>query len=43
MALFGMLNWFYMWFREGGGITREDYADLATGMLVAGVRELKRA
>ena len=40
MALFGMLNWFYMWFREGRGITREGYADLATGILVAGVREL---
>lgn len=41
MALFGMLNWFYMWFREGGGITREGYADLATRLLVSGVRELE--
>jgi TetR/AcrR family transcriptional regulator len=40
MALFGMLNWFYMWFREGGGISREGYADLATHMLVSGVRSL---
>jgi TetR/AcrR family transcriptional regulator len=42
MALFGMLNWFYMWFREGGTISREGYATLATDMLVAGVRELAR-
>lgn len=41
MALFGMLNWFYMWFREEGGITREGYADLATRLLVSGVRELE--
>lgn len=40
MALFGMLNWFYMWFREGGGITREGYADLASHLLVSGVRDL---
>lgn len=42
MALFGMLNWFYMWFREGRGITREQYADLATHMLVSGVGRLER-
>lgn len=41
MALFGMLNWFYMWFREGRGITRDDYADLATHMLVSGVEGLR--
>jgi TetR/AcrR family transcriptional regulator len=38
MSLFGMLNWFYMWFREGGQISREEYAALATRMLVNGVR-----
>jgi TetR/AcrR family transcriptional regulator len=38
MSLFGMLNWFYMWFREGGPISREEYAALATKMLVNGVR-----
>ncbi len=27
MSLFGMLNWHYMWFREGGAMTREAYAD----------------
>ncbi len=40
MSLFGMLNWFYMWFREGGTITRADYAKLATRILVDGVRGL---
>ncbi len=40
MSLFGMLNWFYMWFREGGGLSRGDYAKLATGLLVNGVRTL---
>ncbi len=40
MSLFGMLNWFYMWFREGGDLSREDYARLATGILVSGVRGL---
>ena len=41
MSLFGMLNWAYMWFREGGAVSREDYARLATRLLVGGVRGLK--
>lgn len=41
MSLFGMLNWFYMWFREGGPVSRRDYAKLATTLLVDGVRGLK--
>jgi TetR/AcrR family transcriptional regulator len=40
MSLFGMLNWFYMWFRDGGPVSREEYAALATKMLVNGVRSL---
>jgi TetR/AcrR family transcriptional regulator len=40
MSLFGMLNWFYMWFRDGGPVSREEYAALATRMLVNGVRSL---
>ena len=40
MSLFGMTNWFYMWFREGGPISRADYAKLAAQMLVGGVRSL---
>ena len=41
MSLFGMMNWVYMWFRDGGPINREDYARLATQLLVGGVRSLK--
>ena len=40
MTLFGMLNWAYMWFRDGRAFTRQDYARLATRILVAGVRDL---
>lgn len=41
MSLFGMLNWHYMWFREGGPMTREDYADLATRILIEGTASLQ--
>ncbi len=41
MSLFGMLNWFYMWFRDGGPVSRRDYAGLATKLLVGGVRGLR--
>lgn len=40
MSLFGMLNWHYMWFRDAGPLTREDYADLATTLLVEGAQAL---
>ncbi|MCO6388012.1 TetR/AcrR family transcriptional regulator [Aliihoeflea sp. 40Bstr573] len=40
MSLFGMLNWFYMWFREGGPVSRAAYARLATQILVGGVKSL---
>jgi AcrR family transcriptional regulator len=36
MSLFGMLNWHYLWFRDGKGITREKYARMVTGLIVAG-------
>jgi TetR/AcrR family transcriptional regulator len=36
MSLFGMLNWKYMWFREGGALTSEAYADLVVTLLVEG-------
>ncbi len=38
MSLFGMLNWVYLWFRPDGPITREDYADLATTLILEGVK-----
>jgi TetR/AcrR family transcriptional regulator len=40
MSLFGMMNWAYMWFRDGGPVTRADYARLATRIFVDGVRGL---
>lgn len=40
MSLFGMLNWHYMWFRDGGPMSREDYADLATTLLIEGAQAL---
>lgn len=39
MTLFGMLNWVYMWFRTDGPITRDDYANLATTILLDGIKE----
>lgn len=40
MSLFGMLNWHYMWFREKGAISREDYADMVTTLLIEGAQAL---
>ena len=40
MSLFGMLNWHYMWFRPEGGITREDYARIASRLIIDGARGL---
>lgn len=36
MSLFGMLNWQYLWFREGGPMGRAEYARLATRLVVEG-------
>jgi AcrR family transcriptional regulator len=41
MSLFGMLNWLFMWFRDRGPVSRQQYADLATDLLVNGVRSLR--
>ena len=40
MSLFGMLNWHYMWFREDRGLSREDYAELVTTLLIEGAAAL---
>ena len=37
MSLFGMMNWVYMWFKDGGPVSRSDYADLATTLVLDGV------
>jgi len=41
MSLFGMMNWVYMWFREGGRITRDDYADVATTLILEGIKAVR--
>ncbi len=41
MSLLGMLNWVYMWFRPGGPISREEYADLATTLILEGVKSMR--
>ncbi|MGH2343200.1 TetR/AcrR family transcriptional regulator [Segnochrobactraceae bacterium EtOH-i3] len=41
MSLFGMMNWVYMWFRDGGRITRDDYADVATTLILEGIKAVR--
>jgi hypothetical protein len=41
MSLFGMMNWVYMWFRDGGKISREDYARVATTLILEGVKAVR--
>lgn len=36
MSLFGMLNWHYLWFRDGKGLTRAQYARMATRLVISG-------
>lgn len=40
MSLFGVLNWTYLWFRDDGPMSREDYARFATRLFVEGVARL---
>lgn len=42
MSLFGMLNWVYMWHRPTGGISRAEYADMATDLMLGGVERLAK-
>lgn len=37
MSAFGMLNWFYMWHRDGGDLTRDAYAGLVTDLILGGL------
>jgi AcrR family transcriptional regulator len=43
MSFFGMLNWHYLWFREGKGITRDKYARMVTALVLAGADEAMAA
>lgn len=40
MSLFGMINWHYLWFKSPGPVSRADYADLVTRLIVDGTRDL---
>lgn len=42
MSMFGMLNWHYLWFREGKGLTREQYADMVTTLILTGAPQVAR-
>ncbi len=41
MSLFGMMNWMYMWFRDGGLISRDDYAEVATTLILEGIKAVR--
>ena len=41
MSLFGMMNWVQMWFRDGGRISREGYADVATTLILEGIKSVR--
>jgi TetR/AcrR family transcriptional regulator len=40
MSLFGMINWHYLWFKNTGDVTRADYAELVSQLIVDGTRNL---
>lgn len=41
MSLFGMLNWTYMWFKDSGRLCREDYAAVATTLILEGAKAVR--
>ncbi len=41
MSLFGMMNWVYMWFRDNGPVSREEYAEIATTLILEGVKAVR--
>jgi hypothetical protein len=38
-----MLNWHYLWFRDGKGITREKYARMVTSLILSGADDAMSA
>lgn len=38
MLYFGMLNWTHTWMREGGPVSRDEVADMATGLVISSLR-----
>lgn len=41
MSLFGMMNWMDMWFKDGGRISREDYAEVLTTLILGGIKAVR--
>jgi len=41
MSLFGMINWHYLWFKNTGEVTRADYANLVSQLILDGTRNLQ--
>lgn len=39
MSMFGMLNWHYLWFREGKGLSRQAYARMVADLILSGAPE----
>ncbi|MCY0095680.1 TetR/AcrR family transcriptional regulator [Hoeflea ulvae] len=37
MSIFGMLNWFFLWYRPGGPVDRDAYADIVADMVIGGL------
>lgn len=40
MSVFGILNWHYMWAKEGKGLSRDAYGNLVTDMVLGGISNL---
>ena len=41
MSLFGILNWMYLWFRDDGKISREDYSEVVATLMLEGVKAVR--
>ena len=40
MSIFGMLNWVYLWFKDDGSMSREEYAALVTKLMLGGMKNI---
>jgi len=40
MSYFAMLNWHYLWHREGGRLSRRDYARMVAAIIIGGTPEV---
>jgi len=37
MSVFGMLNWFYLWYKPGGPVDRDVYANIVADLVIGGL------